>query len=205
MKIDLMKAYDSVNWDFIIHCLSCFGFPLRFINWVKECITSPRFSISINGTLVGYFKGAKGLRQGDPLSPYLFVIAIEVFSRIMGELTGSDPGFKFHPRCSKLQLTHLCFADDMLVFSEANSSSIKVVKAALLEFEKLFGLKANPSKSSLFCARISSRMKTILLDELQMEEGKLPVRYLGVPLVSSKLSAMDCRVLIEKITSRIGS
>jgi hypothetical protein len=82
------------------------------------------------------------------------------------------------------------------------------VKAALLEFEKLSGLKANPSKSFFFfllvCAGISSRMKTILLDDLQMEEGKLSVLYLGVPLVSSKLSAMDCRVLIEKIKAGLG-
>jgi hypothetical protein len=192
MKIDLMKAYDSVNWNFLIHCLSCFGFPPKFVNWIKECITSPRFSISLNGTLIGYFKGAKGLRKGDPLSPYLFVIAMEVFSRIMCEFTGSNSGFKFHPRCSKLQLTHLCFADDMLLFSEASLSSIKAVKAVLLEFEQLSGLQANPSKSSFFCAGISSRMKAVLLDELQMEEGHFPVRYLGVPLIASKLSAVEC-------------
>jgi hypothetical protein len=192
MKIDLMKAYDSVNWNFLIHCLSCFGFPPKFVNWIKECITSPRFSISLNETLVGYFKGAKGFRQGDPLSPYLFVIAMEVFSRIMCEFTGSNSGFKFHPRCSKLQLTHLCFADDMLLFSEASLSSIKAVKAVLLEFEQLSGLQANPSKSSFFCAGISSRMKAVLLDELQMEEGHFPVRYLGVPLIASKLSAVEC-------------
>jgi hypothetical protein len=68
MKIDLMKAYDSINWEFILHSLACFGFPVKFVNWIRECITSPRFSIAINGTLVGFFKGAKGLRQGDPIS-----------------------------------------------------------------------------------------------------------------------------------------
>jgi hypothetical protein len=88
------------------------------------CITSPRFSISLNGTLVGYFKGEKGLRQGDPLSPYLFVIAMEVFSKIFGDHTQEGLGFMFHLRCSKLKLTHLCFVDDLLVFSAAYFSSI---------------------------------------------------------------------------------
>jgi hypothetical protein len=74
----------------------------------------------LNGTLVGYFEGKKGLRQGDPLSPYLFVLAMEVFSRIMVDHTAAGSGFSFHPKCSKLKLTHLCFADDLLIFSEAS-------------------------------------------------------------------------------------
>jgi hypothetical protein len=205
LKIDLMKAYDSVNWEFMIYCLHCFGFPEKFLSWIKECITSPKFSICLNGTLVGYFEGKKGLRQGDPLSPYLFVLAMEVFSRIMNVSTGTDSGFMFHPYCFKVKLTHLCFADDLLIFSEASLSSINVIKAALLEFEDLSGLKANPSKSSFYCSGISERVKQILLSSMQMKEGKLPVRYLGVPLISSRLSSTDCGVLLERITRRIDS
>jgi hypothetical protein len=205
MKIDLMKAYDSVDWEFIIVCLKCFGFPTRSTNWIKICITSPSFSISLNGTLVGYFKGGKGLRQGDTLSPYLFVLATEVFSRLMQDYTKEGSGFKFHYRCSRMKLTHLCFADDLLIFSEANVSSISRIKAALKEFEVLSGLKANPSKSYLFCSGVSDQLKLSLLDDLQMKEGHFPVRYLRVPLISSKLSAGDCKGLLEKIAGRIDS
>jgi hypothetical protein len=205
MKIDLMKAYDLVNWDFTIYCLTCFGFLAKFISWVRECITSPWFSIAINGTLVSFFKGAKGLRQGDPLSPYLFVIAMEVFAKIMDNYTRAGFGFTFHPRCSRLKLTHLCFADDLLLFCDASLPSISIVKAALLQFEKISSLKANPSKSSLFCSSLSLRMKNMLLDELQMQEGVLPIRYLGVPLISSRLFAADCKMLLDEISSHIDS
>jgi hypothetical protein len=205
LKVDLMKAYDSINWDFMMCSLHCFGFPEKFLRWIKECITSPRFSICLNGTLVGYFEGKKGLRQGDPLSPYLFVLAMEVFARIMADLTAQGSGFKFHPKCLKLRLTHLCFVDDLLIFAEASLRSIQTIKAALAEFESLSGLKANPSKSSLFCSGVPVRVKQLLLDVLKMNLGTLPVRYLGVPLITTRLSAADCGVLLEKITGRIDS
>jgi hypothetical protein len=195
-----MKAYDSVNWEFMIHRLHYFGFPVRFLSWIKVCITSPRFSMCLNGTLVGY--GKKGQRQGDPLSPYLFVLAMEIFSRIMADHTGGSSGFKFHPKCVRMKLTHLCFADD-LIFFEARFSSINVIKTAQLEFEDLSSLKANPSKSSFYCSGLPDRMKHIILDELKMNEGHLPVRYLGVPLISSRLSTANCGVLLDRITGRI--
>lgn len=65
LKVDLMKAYDSVSWDFIIHCLSCFGAPSKYLAWVKECISSRGYTIALNGTLVRYFEGRKGLCQED--------------------------------------------------------------------------------------------------------------------------------------------
>lgn len=93
LKVDLMKAYDSVNWDFMMHCLFCFGFPAKFISRIKECVTSPRFSIALNGTLVGYFEERKGLRQGDPFTPYLFVLVMQVLSNLMEDYVRMNPDF----------------------------------------------------------------------------------------------------------------
>ena len=130
---------------------------------------------------------------------------MEVFPRIMVDHIGDHSGFKFHPKCASLKISHLCFANDLLIFSEASPNSIKVVKSALVEFESLSGLKSNPSKSSFFCSGILERTKHILLSDLWMIEGHFPVRYLGVPLISSRLSAANCRALINRISGWIDS
>jgi hypothetical protein len=147
------------------------------------------------------------LRQENPLSPFLFVIVMEVLSQILKEYTSAGSGFKFHFCRSKLKLTHLCFADDLLIFFEVDMSSISIIQATLLEFEQLSGLKVNLAKSSFFFfgSGVSFSLKVFLLDKLQMKEGHFPIRYLGVPLISSKLSASDCKALIDRISGRIGS
>lgn len=205
LKVDLTKAYDSVSWGFILLCLRFFGVPTKFICWVKECITSPSFSISLNGSLVGFFQGKKGLRQGDFISPYLFVIAMEVLSLMLEETANGSSGFSFHLKCSAINLTHQCFADDLLIFYAVKLTSVKAIKEVLLEFEDLSGLKANPAKSVFFCAGIEDDDKKELLDLLQMQEGTLLVRYLGVPLVTKSLSAADCASLVSRITARMNS
>lgn len=80
IKIDLFKAFDSLSWDFILNLLEAVDFPACFIKWLRGCLTSTWFSVSVNGTLAGYFQGKKGVRQGDPLSPYIFVMTMEVLT-----------------------------------------------------------------------------------------------------------------------------
>ena len=204
LKVDLMKAYDSVRWDFLVAILQILGFPEQMIAWISECISTPRFSISINGELNGFFASGRGLRQGDPMSPYLFVLAMEVFSGLM-RIMEQESQFAYHWRCGKIGISHLCFADDLMVFCRAERESVAAVNVVLGQFQALSGLIPNPSKSNLFVAGVSSETKQELLGILGFQEGVLPVRYLGVPLISTKLTAVDCRVLVDRIVARVKS
>lgn len=130
IKIDRRKAFDSIDWSFLFDMLVTLNFPAQFIRWIDGCITTPKFSISINGGLMGYFEGQKGLRQGDPLSPCLFVIVMEVLSQMLN-VAASRKFFDFHPKCKRIGLSHLVFADDLLIFTKGNLSSVLGVKKVL--------------------------------------------------------------------------
>ena len=87
IKVDLQKAYDTVGWSFLLDLLLLLGFPTRFINWIRVCLSTSKFSININGELVGFFSSSRGLRQGDLLSSYLFVIIMELLSMMLNKKT----------------------------------------------------------------------------------------------------------------------
>ena len=200
LKIDLHKAFDSIRWDFLFAALDHMNFPPQFVGWVRECVTTAMYSVKVNGSSCGYFKGAKGIRQGDPLSPYLFSIAMHVFSCI---LNNPPPDFKFHWRCKELSLTHLLFADDVLLFSRGDSPSITHLMDSLVKFGDLSGLNASLLKSSSFFCNCPPDLISWFDNAYSMPRGQLPVKFLGVPLISSKLSVNDCVPLVDRITSKI--
>jgi hypothetical protein len=130
IKIDIEKAFDHMEWNFVFDILAKLGFHPTWINWIRICITSPSFSILINDSPFRLFTPTGGLWQGDPLSPFL-ILGIEVFSRLLQWQSSLSllKGIKMAWTC--YPITHLLFADDLLIFAKATSSEASTIKFCL--------------------------------------------------------------------------
>lgn len=139
MKLDLKKAYDTFEWNFIEEVMLELGFPTFFVNLVMTCLFNTQYSILMNGAPSPLIQPKRGLRQGDPLSPLLFTLCIEYFSRSM-KLVATHPQYKFHSRCRSLALNHLCFDDDLLMFRNGDTYSIQLMLEGFRLFSETTGL-----------------------------------------------------------------
>lgn len=131
LKIDMSKAYDRVEWRLLNNVMYALGFAMQVIDTIMRCVTSASFSVLINGGPAGYFTPTRGLRQGDPLSPYLFILCAEGLSTLfqVAQESGSFRGIsasRGSPRIS-----HLFFADDSIIFRDATTKHAMEVRRIL--------------------------------------------------------------------------
>jgi len=179
-------------------------FPPVFIHWIMLCVTTASFLVQVNGELAGYFNSTRGLRQGCSLSPYLFVVSMNVLSKLLDKATGQRR-FGYHPRCKQMGLTHLSFADDLMVLSDGKVRSIEGIVEVFETFAKCSGLRISMEKSTVYFAGLSHTSPQEVMAHFPFAVGTLPVRYLGLPLVTKQLSSTDYLPLIEHIKKKIGS
>ncbi|XP_074300223.1 uncharacterized protein LOC141631456 [Silene latifolia] len=202
IKIDLRKAYDSVEWLFLEQMMGALQFPQKFIDMVMMCVTSPSYSMNVNGNHFGFFPGKRGLRQGDPLSPLLFALCMEYLSRILGVVAQQD-SFKFHPLCAPLRLNHLLIEDDLLLFCKGTDVSIMWMLRAFSTFSAASGLTHNKAKSEMYFNGVPTSKIDPILQVSGFHRGSLPFKYLGVPISSKRLSKNEGYKLAERIVARI--
>jgi hypothetical protein len=204
-KLDIEKAYDYVNWDCLLFLLDRMGFGFKWRTWIRTCISTVRFFIMVNGLPLGFFGSSRGLCQGDPLSPLLFLLVMEVLSQLLirTEEVGLIRGFKASSATvSGLSISHLLFADDTIVFCDADRDQLLHIRMVLACFEAVTGLGVNMGKSELVPVG-ELRNVDQLAEILCCRVGDLPMSYLGMLLGSSFKASSVWNPILEKIERKL--
>ncbi|GKC30216.1 RNA-directed DNA polymerase, eukaryota, reverse transcriptase zinc-binding domain protein, partial [Tanacetum coccineum] len=171
---------------------------------VGEFFTNGILLKELNHTVIALIpKGKRGLKQGDPLSPYLFTIVMEILTLILRRRVRKSEIFTYHRDCAKMELINLCFADDLFLFAHGDDNSAKVIMELLDEFKLVSRLTHSLPKSTTYFCNVLNCTKLAILQIMPFEEGRLLVKYLGVPLVPSRLVYKDCKELIKKVDGHI--
>jgi reverse transcriptase-like protein len=173
LKLDMSKAYDRVEWDFLRSVMTKMGFPSQWIERVMLCVSSVSYSFLVNGQPTNAILPQRGLRQGDPLSPYLFLLCTEGFGGLIkqalakGELQGLAITRK------SPMVSHLFFADDSLIFTRANSNMAASIKSIIQRYEHMSGQKINFDKSEIsFSHGLGRNIRDNIRNFLGMNEVK---------------------------------
>lgn len=182
LKLDFEKSYDSVNWEFLLSMVSNFGFGGKWLGWIKEFLSSSRISVLVNVSPTEEFSPQGGLRQGDPLSPFLFNLVAEGLNlrlhraKLLGLVKGALLG------SNRMSISHLQFVDDTIIFCEADLKELILIKRILRCFQVMSGLKINFHKSVVCGVCISDSEVKDFAGELNCQSKKLSILYLGLPL-----------------------
>ncbi|GJZ73076.1 RNA-directed DNA polymerase, eukaryota, reverse transcriptase zinc-binding domain protein [Tanacetum coccineum] len=155
VKVDIQKAYDTVNWQFLESILNRFGLYQNMVHWIMRCVSTTSFSVCINVQSCGYFKGGRGLRQGDLISPYLFTLVMEILTLIIKRKV--DQSRKFY--------------------------SVKVLKDSIDEFRKVAGLIPNYNKSTIIFGCLDDEENKDMLEVIPLKVEKLSIRLMLVASV----------------------
>jgi competence protein ComGF len=149
IKTDMAKAYDRVEWEFLEATLNSMGFPPALTHTIMKCVSTVNFSILINGHPTRYFNPKRGLRQGDPLSPYLFIIYADVLSGLLTRAQNNHliHGVKIAPNSP--EISHLLFADDSLLFCRASTEEVTNISNIIQTYQNASGQLVNLNKSEM--------------------------------------------------------
>ncbi|MDV3188749.1 MAG: reverse transcriptase domain-containing protein [Candidatus Phytoplasma australasiaticum] len=147
-----------MEWCCLEQVMKELGFPDMFTQWVMTGVKTVSDLVVVNGSITQAFATAKRRRQGNPMSLFLSVIAMEYLNRSLNGLT-TNKAFRFHPKYSKFGITHLSYADDLLLFSRGDLESIKSIQNCFTQFFQASGLQANLQKSSIYFGGVNPMVR----------------------------------------------
>lgn len=205
VKLDLEKAYDRLEWPFIMDTLQTLGLPERIQDVIFHCISSANMSINWHGSPMGNIKSSQGIRQGDPISPYLFVLCLEKLGHKINDAINNGAWIPFSfGRGDSPKISHMCFADDIILVAEASVNQVEVMKGILQDFCAVAGQKINLAKSQVFFSlNTSEELATSLSAALGVNITKDLGVYLGAPMLHQRLSKHSFTFVLDKMRRKL--
>jgi hypothetical protein len=205
LKLDLSKAFDKVSWEYMRAMLLAFGFDQRWVTWIMNLTSSAFFSLLINGVPSRPFSPSRGIRQGDPLSPFLFIILAEGLSRSIHAAVENNllKGLPLHGISPPI--SHSQFVDDTLLMGSPTVREANSLLVILQTFSDASGLDCNKDKSQIFFFNTPPPIQRHISDILGFNRSSLPSKYLGIPLIDNALQNSSWEHLLSSFTKRLSS
>ncbi|KAF7135390.1 hypothetical protein RHSIM_Rhsim08G0109800 [Rhododendron simsii] len=206
LKLDMAKAFDRIEWSYLEAVLRKFGFNETWIRWVMSCVTTVSFATLINGEKGELFTPSRGIRQGCPLSPYLFILCAEGFHCLIQRaiMNSSLNGVKIGQHC--LSISHLFFADDLLLFWEATSFGCYAIDEILRKYEIASGQMVNREKSSLFFSpNTPADVKQGISEALNIRFENHGGKYLGLPSIIGRSKTGVFQYVKDRVIAKLKS
>ncbi|CAJ2652040.1 unnamed protein product [Trifolium pratense] len=203
-KVDFEKAYDSVDWSYLDKVMESMPFPTLWRKWIKECVGTATASILVNGSPTDDFPLERGLRQGDLLSPFLFLLVAEGLNVLMEAMVERNlfVGYSLG-ESNPISVSHLQFADDTLLMGAKSWANVRALRALLVLFETMSDLKVNFNKSMLVGVNIPEFWLGEAASALCCKVGKIPFLYLGLPIGGDSRRLGFWKSVLERLKNRL--
>ncbi|GAU34270.1 hypothetical protein TSUD_321160 [Trifolium subterraneum] len=204
VKVDLSKAYDKLSWEFIWKVLVEIKFSEPLINIIMHSISSVMTNVKWNDTRTDFFRPQRGIRQGDPISPYLFVLCMDKLSHIILQAVEEGKWRGIKAGRNGPMISHLMFADDLLLFGSASVDQMRCVVDSLNLFCSMSGQEVSQDKTSvMFSRNVERSLRTKLLSITGYKETSNFGKYLGVPLHGRALKKADFQYLLDQASMKL--
>jgi mannosylglycoprotein endo-beta-mannosidase len=203
LKLDISKAFDSVRWDCLLSLMQHRGFPTRWQNWITALLSSSTSRVMLNGSPLLPIQHGRGMHQGDPLSPLLFILAIEPLNQLLQVATDRGLLTKLNGRAARFRIS--MYADDVVVFLKPSVTDATNLRDLLLNFGQVTGLQTNLQKTTVSTISCDNIDLEVILAALPIARAHFPRKYLRLPLSPYRLRKLDFQPQIDKAAAKLSA